>query len=126
MIGFVGFFALTLVLLVAVVATGLLAQRRRHVPLVVLAAVSLGVTIYYAEQLGELYDLEAAGVITPIHLFIAKVATAAYLLPLISGPMTIKDPTRLPLHRMAAFLVVVLTVLAACTGLTMVLLAEPY
>lgn len=123
--GFIGFFALTLVLLIAVVATGLLAQRRRHLPLVALSALSLGVTIYFAERLGELYDLEVAGVITPIHLFLAKVATASYLLPIVTGALTLRQPQRRPLHRIAAVLVVVLTVLAAATGLTMVLLAEP-
>ena len=42
-------------------------------------SVSLAITIYWAEQLGEEYDLETAGVITPIHLWMAKFTVAAWL-----------------------------------------------
>lgn len=123
--GFLVFLALTLALLGVVVVTGLKARRRVHLPAVALAVASLGVTIYYAERLGDGYDLEAAGWIYPVHLTIAKITTAAYLLPVITGIGTLRRPTRRPLHRKVAFLVLGLTVLTAVTGTAMVYLAEP-
>lgn len=123
--GFLVFLAVTLALLGVVVVTGFQAKRRLHLPAVALAVASLGVTIYYAEQLGRSYDLEAAGAIYPIHLTIAKIATVSYLLPIITGIRTLKNPSRKRTHRMVAFLVLGLTVLTACTGTAMVLMAEP-
>jgi hypothetical protein len=123
--GFVGSFLLTLLLLAGTAVTGFRAQRRRHLPLVFLSLVSLGTTIWFAEKLGEGYDLETAGVITPIHLALAKTATLSYLLPLVTGPITMRRPEFVRWHRISAILVLVLTVLAASTGMTMVLLAEP-
>ena len=123
-LGFLLFLAITLALLGGVVFTGLKARRKQHIPLALSAVVSLGITIYFAEQLGTLYDLEAAGRIYPIHIFIAKTTTLAYLMPLILGPMTIKDRKWLPLHRKMAFLVLGLTVLTAATGSAMVLMAD--
>ena len=71
-LGFILFLAVTLALLGGVVVTGLQARRATHVKFVIAAVASLGVTIYFAERLGELYDLASAGRITPIHLFLAK------------------------------------------------------
>jgi len=122
--GFLVFLAITLALLGGVVHTGFRAQRRKHLPLVAGAVVALGVTIYYAERLGELYDLEAAGMIYPIHLFLAKSTTLSYLLPLIFGPLTIRDRKWLKVHRRIAFLVLFLTVVTAATGTVMVFMAE--
>ncbi len=123
-VGFVLFLAVTLAFLGGVVATGWAAHRRAHVPLVACAVVSLGVTIWFAEQLGERYDLEAAGWITPLHLTLAKLTTVLYLAPLVLGPLVIKDPTWLPWHRRAAYLVLALTVLTAATGTWMILASE--
>lgn len=120
-LGFVLFLALTLALLGGVVVTGLRARRRVHLVLVASAVVSLGVTIFYAERLGELYDLEAAGAITPIHLAIAKVTTLAYLAPIATGIATIRNPAWRDWHRRAAYTVLALTVLTAVTGTWMVL-----
>lgn len=123
--GFVVFLVVTVLLLAGVTATGLLARRRAHLTLVACAVTSLGVTIYFAERLGTLYDLEAAGWITPFHLTLAKVTTVAYLLPIVTGLRLLKDPTRRPLHRRVAFLVLGLTLLTAGTGTWMILAAEP-
>ncbi len=122
--GFASFLVLTLALLGTVVATGRAGRRRLHVSLVVLTLAALGTAIFYAEKLGELYDLETAGVITPIHLFIAKLTTACYLLPVITGVRTWRDGRSRPLHRRVAYLVMALTVVTALTGTSMVLLSE--
>ena len=122
--GFVLFLAITLVFLGGVVFTGFKARRRAHIPLVFCAVVSLGITIYYAEQLGTLYDLESAGSVYPIHLFFAKTTTASYLVPLILGPLTIRDRKWLDLHRRVAFVVLFLTVVTAATGTAMVFMAD--
>ena len=121
--GFVSFFALTLAFLAQVVVTGYRAKRRWHNAFVACAVASLGVTIAFALELGELYDLEAAGAITPIHLTLAKVATACYVLPIVTGLRTIFVPSGKRLHKKVAFLVLALTVAAAITGTWMMCLA---
>ena len=122
--GFVTFLLLTLVVLGGVVATGRRARRRAHLSLVATAVTCLAVTIYFAERLGHLYDLEAAGAIYPVHLFFAKLTTVAYLLPLATGIWTTRDPRRLRWHRPVAYLVLGLTVVAAVTGAWMLFAAE--
>jgi hypothetical protein len=121
--GFVVFLLATLALLGLVVATGLRAQRRRHIALVVLSIAALGVTIRYAVLLGKHFDLPAAGVITPIHLWLAKVTTACYLLPIVTGIRTIFAPATRKLHKKVAFLVLGMTLLTAITGTMMLWLA---
>ena len=121
--GFLLFLVATLALLVLVVLTGLAAKRRFHIPLVVASVGSLAVTIHYALQLGKLYDLQAAGWITPVHLAIARVATACYLLPIATGIRTIFAPSTRRLHRKLAFLVLAMTLLTAITGTAMIWLA---
>lgn len=123
--GFLLFLVLTVLLLAGVVTTGLLARRRVHLTLVVSTVASLGVTIYFAEQLGRLYDLDSAGHITPIHLALAKATTLAYLAPITTGILTWRNPVWRPRHRVAAFVVVGATVLTAATGTAMILLASP-
>lgn len=123
--GFVTFLAVTLAFLGGVVVTGFRARRRQHIPLVIGAVASLGATIWFAERLGEEYDLDAAGLIKPVHLNLAVISTAAYLLPVATGLATLKRPALRPLHRKAAFLVLGLTVLTAVTGTWMILAAEP-
>ena len=122
---FIAFLVLTVVLLVGVVATGLRARRRIHIPLVVLTVLSLAGTIWFAEKLGKLYDLDAAGRIKDVHLFLAKVTTAAYLLPITTGVMTVRRARFRRLHRRVAFTVLALTVVTLVTGTWMVLAAEP-
>ena len=55
------FLTLTLVALGVTVVSGFKARRKIHIPAVATSVVLLLVTIYYAEQLGTQYDLEAAG-----------------------------------------------------------------
>ena len=122
--GFVLFLCVTLLLLGVVVKTGLAARRRIHLTAVALAVAALGTTIFFAEQMGEHYDLAAAGAITPVHLTIAKLTTLAYLLPVVTGILTIRDARWRPRHRLCAFLVLAMTVATAITG-TWMLLASP-
>ena len=122
--GFVLFLLLTLAFLGGAVSSGLRAKRRVHLLCVSGALACLGATITYAFGVGKLYDLASAGWITPVHMWMAKVATASYLLPLVSGLRTIFHPATRPLHRKIAFLVLTLTVLTAITG-TWMLLAAP-
>ena len=121
---FVAFLLLTVVLLLGVLGTGLRARRRLHIALVCTALVSLGVTIWFAEKLGESYDVRSAGIITPIHLTLAKITVFAYLLPIVTGIQTLRDGRRRRLHGRLAFLVLVLTILTTVTGTAMLLMAE--
>jgi heme A synthase len=123
--GFLTFLAATLVLLGAVVATGRKARRALHFPLVACTVASLLATIYFAEKLGESYDLESAGWIYPVHLFFAITTTCLYLLPVASGIATIRRPAFRPWHRRIAFAVIGLTVITAVTGTWMLLAATP-
>jgi hypothetical protein len=119
------FLVLTVLLLIAVLVTGLTGRVRAHLTLVGLTVTSLAITIYYAEQLGELYDLASAGWITPVHLAIAKAATGSYLLPLVTGLMTLRKRTHKRLHFRMAMVAFTLTVLAAGTGVWMLAAATP-
>jgi hypothetical protein len=122
--GFVVFLLVTVALLGATVTTGLKAKLRAHLPLVALTVASLGTAIYYAEQLGTLYDLDAAGAIKDVHLALAYTATLSYLAPLASGIATLRNRRHRKLHLKLALATVALTVLAAVTGTWMVLAAE--
>jgi hypothetical protein len=123
--GFASFLLLTVALLALAVVTGFAARRRWHIGFVVSTLLSLAVTVWYALRLGELYDLESAGIITPIHLTLAKVTTLSYLLPIATGLRTLRSPAVRPWHRRLALLAVGLTVASLVTGSLMVLLAEP-
>ncbi len=114
----------TLLVLGLVVVTGLRAKRGVHLVLVATAVVLLVATIYFAEQLGDDYDLESAGWITPFHLTLAKITTACYLLPVVTGIRTLRDPGRRRAHRWAAFTVLALSVATFATGLWMLLASE--
>ncbi len=122
-IGFFLFLALTLAFLAGAVSSGLRAKRRVHLLCVAGAVACLAVSINRALAVGELYDLDAAGWITPVHLWMAKVATASYVLPVVSGVRTIYHPPTRKLHRKIAFLVLSLTVLTTITGTWMLLAA---
>lgn len=123
--GFVVFLLVTVALLVATVATGLTARLKPHLVLVACTVVSLGVAIYYAEQLGQQYNLDAAGAIKDVHLALAKIATLSYLAPIASGIATLRNRARKKLHLVLALTTVALTVAAAVTGTWMILAAEP-
>lgn len=124
-IGFIGALAMTLVFLGAAVVTGFKAKRRVHLSCVAGAVAMLVATIYYAIELGKLYDLDSAGIITPIHLKTAKVNTAAYLLPVITGLRTLKNPAGRKLHGRVAMAVLALTVFTAVTGALMLYWSTP-
>lgn len=120
---FLGFLGLTVALLIAVAITGKRGRLRAHLVLVFAALCSLALAIYFALQVGQRYDLEAAGAITPIHMTMARVATASYLLPLVTGLLTLRDRRHRRLHGRFAAVVVVLTVAATVTGALMLLMA---
>lgn len=123
--GFLVFLTLTVALLVSVIATGRAGKRRLHLALVVLTLASLGTTIYFAEQLGTLYDLTAAGWMTPFHLTLAKICVVAYLGPLITGWMTFRGKTSVRgLHARLAYGVFALTVATLVTGTLMILMSD--
>ena len=122
--GFVLFLFVTLAFLGAVVVTGLQGRRRIHVAFVTCALAALGTTIYFAEQLGDEYDVRTAGMITPIHLTLAKVTVLAYLLPIVTGVLTWRNIAWKPLHAKFAYTVLVLTVLTAATGSVMLALSD--
>jgi predicted permease len=123
-IGFLLFLGITLAGLGGAVVTGRAARRKVHFRWVSTAVVGLGVTIYYAERLGELYDLEAAGWIYPFHLLLAKVTTGAYFVVIGSGIATIRSAARRKTHGRIAYSVLFLTVMTAVTGTWMILAAE--
>lgn len=118
-------FGVTLIALGVVVWSGLRANRRVHIPAVGFTLASLGVTIYYAYQLGHTLDLASAGVITPIHLTLARVATVALLLPIATGIRTLFVPSGRKLHARLAWFALALVVATAITGVIMVSLAQP-
>ena len=124
-VGFPVCLGLTVLLLALVVATGAKARLAWHIPLVFGMLVALGATIAFAKGLGRRYDLEAAGAITPIHLFIAKVTTVAYVLPVVTGLLTLRNRSRKRFHLWAAVLVLVLTVVTVVTGCLMLHRAPP-
>lgn len=124
-IGFFGFFGATLVALIVVFWSGHHGRLRLHIPAVIGTVALLGTTIYFAERLGHHYDLAATGRIYPVHLFLAKLATASYLLPLLSGIITLRRPPFRPVHRGLAILTLLLTVAAAGTGTLMLWRAQP-
>ena len=124
-VGFVVFIVITLACLTGAVITGRAARRKLHLRIVAVTVISLAVTIYCAEQLGKLYDLEAAGWIYPFHLLIAKVSSASYLVVIASGYATVKNTARRKTHAAIAYSVIGLTVLTAITGTWMILAATP-
>ena len=123
LIAFVTAVSLTVVLLIAVVITGVRGKISVHIPCVLATFVALGTAIWFALQLGKIYDLPAAGVITPIHLTLAKVATAAYLAPVITGIRTLKSSSHRRAHLIAAMIALFLTATALVTGTLMLMWA---
>jgi len=116
-------FGVTLLCLALVVYTGLRARVRLHLVCVGAALVALGTAIWMAVRLGRYYDLEAAGAITDVHLLIAKLTTALYVLPLTTGVMTLYNRRHKRLHFRLALVVLALTVVTAVTGTWMLLTA---
>ncbi len=124
-VGFLVFLAVTLILLALVVMTGKASKRAKHLTLVVATVISLGITIYYAERLGKEYDFSGAETIYGVHLFFAKAAVLAYLLPVFTGIKVIRGSLSRHTHGRVAYAVIGLTVITAVTGVWMILAAEP-
>jgi len=121
---FLGLLLTTVVMLVFAAWTGRRRRLRPHLVFVAGSLIALASAIYFALQVGERYDLEAAGVITPVHLTIARIATVSYLGPLITGPLVVwrRIPPRW--HHRLAWTAFGLTVAATVTGIWMLALAE--
>ncbi len=118
-------FAVTLALLVAVVVTGKKRLVKPHIVCVLLTLASLVWTIRDAYKMGEVYDLHSAGIITPIHLTLAKITTVALLAPLVTGVRTLYVPKTRSLHAKLAYSVLFLVVVCAATGVAMILMSNP-
>jgi len=114
---------ITAILLVAVVVTGLRGRISVHIPCVLATFLALATAIVFALKLGELYDLPAAGWITPLHLAIAKIATASFALPVITGIRTLRSRKHRRAHLAAALVALALTATALVTGTLMMLRA---
>lgn len=123
--GFLVSLGATLACLCVAVLTGRAARRRLHVLSVAGAVACLATTIWYALAVGEIYDLATAGTITPVHLWLARVTTACYLLPVATGIATVWKPVRRRVHGRLAYFVLAMTVVTAVTGTIMLLLAAP-
>lgn len=123
-IGFLASLGLTLVCLGIAVYTGYRAKRKVHLTAVSGAVAMLVSTIYFAIELGKLYDLHYDSMITRVHLTTARINTAAYLLPVITGLRTLRNPKGRKLHGRVALSVLVLTVFTAVTGCIMLLRAD--
>jgi len=124
-LAFAAAFLVTLVLLAVVAWSGVRAKRHVHIPSVLCAYASLAVTIYFAYRLGETLDLASAGIITPIHLFLARVATLGLVIASGLGIRTLFFPKSRRAHMKLAWIALGLVVLAAITGVIMVSLAAP-
>lgn len=120
------FFAFLLATVVALLATVLTGYQKRlplHFVCVASSVALLAASIWAALQVGDIYDLKSAGWITPFHLTLARITTLLYLLPLATGIWTLRDRSQRKKHRLAAFLVLGLTVLTTVTGAWMLLAA---
>ena len=124
---FVLAFGLTLAALVVTLVTGLRwrVKRRRalHIGSVVVALGCFVWTVAVAYRLGKLYDLPAAGWIYPVHMFLARSATLCLLLPTISGIAILMGSGGHARHRKLAFFTFAMVVLAAVTGVWMLLMS---
>jgi len=123
-VGFIGLLAFTVVCLAVAAWTGRQRRLRPHLTAVTLAVLGLAGAIAFALRVGERYDLASAGVITPVHLALARVATASYLGPLVTGPLVLAGRLRGRLHHRLAWTAIALTVAATVTGAWMLLAAE--
>lgn len=123
-IGFIGLLGFTVACLACAAWTGRRRRIRPHLIAVLGAVLGLVGAIAFALRVGERYDLATAGVITPVHLTLARIATAAYLGPLITGPLVLAGRLRGRWHHRLAWTAIVLTVAATVTGAWMLLAAE--
>ena len=123
-IGFLASLLATVAFLLLAAVAGRRRRIRVHVSFVACAVLGLGTAVYFALKTGELYALDSAGAITPIHLPLARVTTLFYLWPLITGPLAWKRRSSPRIHRAGAWTVLALTLAATGTGIAMLLSAE--
>ncbi|MFT6362535.1 MAG: hypothetical protein ACJAZ8_000941 [Planctomycetota bacterium] len=123
-------FLCTVLALVGVLWTGFRwrVKRRRalHLSLVGLSIAFLVWTIIAAFRLGEGYDLHSAGTIYFVHMFLARLATACLMLPIITGIITLRTGKLHRYHRQCAIAAFTIIVLAAITGIWMISASTPY
>jgi hypothetical protein len=122
--GFLGSLMGTVVMLAGAAFTGRARRIRAHVGFVAAAVTGLAIAIYFALQVGQLYDLEKAGMITPIHLTLARVTTASFLWPLLTGPLAARKMVSPRVHRLGAWIALILTLASTVTGMMMLYGAE--
>lgn len=118
-VGFVTGLATTVGMLIGAAITGRKRRISAHVKFAGAAVLSLTISIYFAIELGKVYDVSSAGRITPIHLGLAKFTTAMYLWPLITGPLAHRGKIPKRVHRIGAWFALFLTVAATVTGVIM-------
>ena len=127
---FVLAFLCTVVCLAGVLWTGfrwrIKKRRKLHIGLVGSSVALLAWTILAALDLGELYDLESAGTIYPVHMALAQLATFSLLLPVVTGLITLRTGKSHRYHRMGAVASFALILLAAITGIWMINAATPF
>mgnify|MGYP003662163601 CR=1 FL=1 len=130
MIEFVLAFLCTVFALAGVLWTGFRwrIKRRRglHLSLVGVSVCLLIWTIIAALDLGTGYDLDSAGRIYPVHMFLARLATAGLVLPVVTGTITLRTGKLHRYHRIGAVTAFGLVVMAATTGIWMILAAAPH
>lgn len=122
--GFLGALLGTVFMLIGVAVTGRKRRIPLHIAFVMSAVTGLGVAVFFALKVGEVYDLEKAGVITPIHLTLARVTTASYLWPLLTGPLVLWGKVRPRVHHLGAYVAFALTLASTVTGMMMLYGAE--
>jgi hypothetical protein len=114
----------TVVFLTVVVVTGLRGRITVHIPCVLATLVSLVIAIVYALELGKIYDLPGTGAIFTVHMAVAKLAAASYVLPVITGIRTLKSRVHRRTHFRAAMFVLAMTAAASITGTWMLVAAQ--
>lgn len=129
---FVASLVITALLLLASVWTGVKGQRQKHIPLVVCTVASLAFAIMQARIYGD--ALTAEGYELPsdrLKIHLALAFSALGLLPVVAitgGTLMVKARVR-PIHRVAAWTFVVVTLAAMGTAIWMLagaeLLGEP-
>ena len=122
--GFLGALLGTVAMLVGATITGRKRKIPVHIAFVTAAVTGLGIAIFFALKVGDIYDLEKAGMITPIHLALARVTTATYLWPLVTGPLVLRGKVRPRIHHFGAYMALFLTLASTITGMMMLYGAE--
>jgi hypothetical protein len=111
---FLGTYAATGVTLFAAMFLGHKGRVKAHIGAILVFLALFGVTIYFADQTGHVYELDARW--KAIHLPLAYLATGATLLPLATGFLHWRGKTGLFLHKVGIALFLLPFVAASVTG----------